>query len=260
MMIFAYIFLFISGSVFASFIHLYVTRTLNDESIVLPRSHCTNCNHTLKWYELIPVVSYIIQKGRCSKCNTKIGKDSLISEILLGLLFMLVFKRYGLTYESLIGFIISATLLSICLSDFKEMVILDSTIIVAILFTYIIIFTSLGLRGIYHSFLYGIFAFVLLFVVKIIGDAVFKRESLGGGDIKLAFLMGSILPYNLFLISMALGSSIALPYALIFTQKKEKKELPFGPFLVIGLLVVFLFKNDIINVLETVLTVERIFI
>ena len=247
---FIYLFLFILGSVFASFIHVYVTRTINGESIVKPRSHCPKCNHVLKWYELVPVISYIVQKGRCTKCDSKIGMDSFLAEIMTGLLFVVVYIIYGFSYETLLGFVIVLTLVSICISDFRNMIILDSTLVTSVLLTYLIIFLILGLRGIYKSFLYGIFAFVLLFVIKILGDAMFKRESLGGGDIKLAFLMGSILPYNLFLFAILIGSCIALPYACIVTNIKKTSEFAFGPFLVIGLFIVFLFQNDIIRLLE----------
>lgn len=245
-----YIFLFITGSMFASFINAYVSRTLKGESIIAPRSHCTNCNHTLAWYELIPVLSYIIQGGKCRKCKSKIGIDSLITEIILGLLYVLVYLVYGYSYESLLGFVIATMMLAIFISDFKELVILDSTLIFACLFTYGIIFMELGLRGIYKSFLYGVFAFVLMFLIKIFGDLIFKRESLGGGDIKLAFIMGSILPYNLFLVSLTVGSMCALPYAIIVTFKRQNRELAFGPFLVLGLFIVFLFKTEILNIMN----------
>ena len=238
-----YALMFILGSILASFIHVYVTRILKGESIIKPRSHCTNCGHPLRWYELIPIFSYLVQGGKCSKCKAKIGLDSLLSEVLLGLLFVVVYARYGMSYETLIGLVIACMLLSIFISDFREMIILDSTLIVSGLLYYIIIFINLGIkRGVYKSFLYGIFGFVLLFVVKVIGDKLFKRESLGGGDIKLAFIMGSILPYNLFLISLIGGSILALPYALITTQKTKSHELSFGPFLVLALLIVFLLK------------------
>lgn len=255
---FIYILVFILGTILASFIHVYVTRLLNGESIVKPRSHCTNCNHTLKWYELIPIVSYIIQHGKCTKCGHKIGIDSLLSEILLGSLFLIVYIRYGMSYETLIGFIISAMLLSIFISDFKEMIILDSTLIVSGILYYIIIFLSMGLSGLYKSFLYGIFGFVLMFVVKVLGDKLFKRESLGGGDIKLAFIMGSILPYNLFLVALLGGSLLAFPYAIMVSQKTKSHELSFGPFLALGLLIVFLLKNDIINILNMITEIERV--
>jgi len=246
-----YIFIFILGTIFASFIHLYVTRMLKGESIVKPGSHCTTCNHMLKWYELIPILSYLLQKGRCTKCNTKIGIELLVIEILTGTLFILVYAVYGLSYKTILGFVIVLLLISILLSDFKEMIILDSTLLVGIILIYLIIFLDLGLwKGIYKSFLYGIFAFVLMFIIKVLGDAIFRRESLGGGDIKLAFLMGSILPYNLFLTSLVLGSMSALPYALYISITKKTNELAFGPFLVIGLLITYLTQGPLLEFFE----------
>ncbi len=250
-----YLLIFATGAIFASFIHVYVTRTLKNESIVSPGSHCTNCNHFLKWYELIPILSYIIQGGRCRKCSAKIGIDSLVIEIITGSMFLLIYYVYGISYQTLIGFTIVLTTVSIFLSDFKEMVILDSTLVVGTFVYYLLIYLDLGVRkGLYRSFLYGIFAFVLMFVVKILGDAIFKRESLGGGDIKFAFLMGSILPYNLFLISLVLGSFAALPYALYISVTKKTNELAFGPFLAIGLYITFLFRSQILNFLELLIS------
>lgn len=246
-----YIFAFIIGTIFASFIHVYVTRTLRGESIIKPGSHCTNCNHRLKWYELIPIVSFLIQRGRCRNCSTKIGTDSFLVELVTGISFALVYFVYGISYETSIGFVIVLVMISIFISDFKEMVILDSTLVVGTVFYYVLIFLELGMRkGVYKSFLYGIFGFVLLFVIKILGDAVFKRESLGGGDIKFAFFMGSVLPYNLFLIALVIGSFAALPYALYISISKKTNELAFGPFLAIGLFVAFLLKSPILNFLE----------
>lgn len=251
------IFAFILGSIFASFIHLYVLRLIRGESIVAPRSHCDKCNHTLSWYELIPIISFVILRGKCKICKEKIGYSSLISEIFLGLSFAVIYLIYGYSYETLIGFIIAATLLSIAISDFKEMIILDSTLATSIILTYILLFLEYGLRGVYKSFLYGVFGFVLFFLVKLLGDKIYKRESLGGGDIKLAFLMGSILPYNLFLIAIIIGSLAALPYALILSLSK-RKELPFGPFLALGLFIVFLFKDNIGTFVNTILTFGNI--
>lgn len=246
-----YLLIFILGTVFASFIHLYVHRMLRGESIVFPRSHCDNCNHVLAWYELIPIVSYIVLGGKCKKCNSKIGVDSLVVEILTGLLFVLVYYVYGFSFRTLLGFVIVLVLISIFISDFKEMIILDSTLLVGTILIYLIKFLDLGVwQGIYKGFLYGVFAFVLLFVVKIIGDAIFKRESLGGGDIKLAFLMGSVLPYNLFLIALIIASMSALPYALYISLTKKTNELAFGPFLVLGLFITFLLEDRILMFLN----------
>lgn len=248
---YAYILIFIFGTVFASFIHLYATRLMRNESIVAPRSHCPNCRHVLKWYELIPIVSYIVQRGRCTKCNSKIGLDSLAIEIFTGIAFVLVYMIYGLSYNSLLGFVLILVTMSIFITDFKSMIILDSTLLVGALFIYFIIFLDKGIwEGVYKSLLYGIFAFVFMFLIKVIGDAIFKRESLGGGDIKFAFLMGSVLPYNLFLTSLVIASFCALPYALYVSFKNETNELAFGPFLALGLVVTFLFQSNIIELLN----------
>lgn len=246
-----YIYIFILGTVFASFIHLYATRLLKSESIISPRSHCPNCNHILRFYELIPIVSYLVQRGRCTKCNSKIGVDSIVIEVLTGILFITVYAFYGPSYKTLLGLVLVLISISIFITDFKEMIILDSTLVVGIILIYMIVYLDMGIKpGLYRSFLYGVSAFVLMFLIKILGDAIFKRESLGGGDIKLAFLMGSVLPFNLFLVALIVASTLALPYALYISVSRNTSELAFGPFLVMGLLLTFLFQNNVLEILQ----------
>ena len=244
-MLFIYLYVFFLGGAIASFLGVYVNRMLRNEGFILSRSYCESCNRQLKWYELIPIVSYILQKGKCRTCKNNIGLDSFIYELLLGTLFCICFFVYGFSYETLIGFVLSAFFISVCMSDFKSLIILDSSIIATIIFLIILILLSSGIAGIYKSFLYGVFAFVLMFLVKIIGDFAFKRESLGGGDIKLSFITGMVLPYNLFLTSLIISCCLAMPYALILTHKKKKVEIPFGPFLSFGPLITFLLASYI---------------
>ena len=249
-MLFIYIYVFFLGSAIASFLGVYVGRLLRGENFIFSRSYCENCHKTLKWYELIPVFSYIFQKGKCKNCKHEIGKDSLIYELLLGTMFLVSFIVYGFSYETLIGFVISSFFISVCMSDFKELIILDSSIVATIIILVILIVLNDGITGLYKAFLYGVFAFVLMFLVKIIGDYVFKRESLGGGDIKLSFITGMVLPYNLFLASLIIACFIAMPYALILTYKKKEVEVPFGPFLSFGLFLTFLLASQIEVVLK----------
>ncbi len=113
------IYVFILGSIFASFIECYSNRALRGESIVKPRSHCENCNHVLSFIELIPILSYIILRGKCIKCKKSIGAISFILEVLTGILFLLVYYRFGISYNTLIGFVIVCLLLSICITKEK---------------------------------------------------------------------------------------------------------------------------------------------
>lgn len=251
-----YILMFILGSIIGSFICVYVNRSMNGESIIKPRSHCDFCGKTLKPYDMIPVVSYLVLKGKCRYCHKKIDKWTFISEVMLGLLFMLSYYRYGLWPNMFIGLVLSCIFLSICISDFKYMTVLDTTISIGIILLIILVYFRGGIDEWYTSFLQGVFGFVLMFLIKTFGDLVFKRESLGGGDIKFAFLMGYVLPFQEFLIALVLGSTLALPYAFYITRKEGSNgELPFGPFLALGLLIVFLFQNDIIVMIGKLMSV-----
>ena len=250
------IYVFILGSIFASFIYCYSNRALKGESIIKPRSHCDNCNHVLTFIELIPIISYIILRGKCIKCKKSIGITSFILEVLTGILFLAVYLRYGISYNTLIGFVIVCLLLSICITDFKEMIILDGILIVSTLLISLFIFLDSGIKVLGISLLNGFLGFVLFLIVKYIGYIIFKRESLGDGDIKLAFVMGLVLSYNVFLISLITGSIIALPYGIYITRKSNSKELAFGPFLGLGMFICFYFKYNINTILNYLLYIK----
>ena len=248
-MIYIYILLFIIGSIMGSFYTVIGLRRPLNESIVSPRSHCESCNHTLKWYELIPVVSYVIQAGRCKFCNSKISSIYPIIEVLSGLLFMLSYILFGFSYKMIIMLLLSSLLIIIYVSDFKYFVILDVPLIIFSLLILITKYIFLGYKATLYSLIAGLVMFLIMYLIKLFGDKVFKRESLGGGDIKLAFLMGIVLNFKLALVSLVFSSFIALPYAIYLIISK-KEEMPFGPFLITSLLFVFVFADTISNVLK----------
>ena len=113
-------------------------------------------------------------------------------------------------------------------------------------------FIYFGFDPFIRALLSGIIIFIFLLVIKILGDRFFKRECLGWGDVKLSLFMGATLGLKLGLTSLIIGSFIALPYALVYIAKKQEKEIPYGPFLILGVLLCFIFMNqitDIINML-----------
>lgn len=248
-----YLYLFIVGASLGSFFTVIGSRLPKDESIIKPRSHCDECNHTLKWYELIPILSYIFSGGRCRTCNAKISRMYPLIEILSGALFVLSYFAFGFSYNTLIMFILSSLLIIIFVSDFKYYIILDSPIIISSILILIIKYFDVGLKttGIY--LLSGLGMFVTMYLIKLLGDKMFKRESLGGGDIKLSFVIGLTLGFRLALFSLVLASFLALPYACIqIIRKQEGKEMPFGPFLVSSLTIIFIFIeyfNSLLNIL-----------
>ena len=247
------VYMFIIGSVLGSFYMVVGDRLSNNESIVVPRSHCSKCNYILSWYELIPIVSYIIQRGKCKNCHTKLSISYMLIEILSGILFALSYYLYGFNYEFFMSIIISSLLIIIYVSDFKYLIINDEPLIIAITLSIITNFIFLGtIKGLY-LIISGLVMFIFMYLVKLFGDKAFKRESLGGGDIKLAFFIGCTLGLRLAFVSLIIASFLALPYASYYVVKKQEREIPFGPFLITGVLITFMLSNQIRFVLDLIM-------
>lgn len=246
-----YVMAFIFGLLFGSFFLVVATRLPKKESIVKPDSHCDNCHKHLKWYELIPIFSYIFLKGQCSKCHTKISVLNPLIELFTGLLFLLSYILFGQSYEFLISIIISSVLVIIFITDFKEYLILDSPIVIGSIMLITINILNKSLISTVYMIGEALLVVTIIFIVKLIGDKVFKRESLGGGDIKLMIFIGLLLGIKLGLVSFALSAFLALPYALFLVINKKEKEVPFGPFIITSAFLVFIFQNEIINLLNT---------
>lgn len=234
---------FILGLFMGSFFNVVGTRGPRGENYINTRSHCDTCLHDLTWYQLIPVFSYVFQKGKCSYCNKKIDSSHLFYELLTGILFLIGFLIYGNSLNYLEYLIISSMLVLIFVSDFKYMVILDSNLIVLSIL-YIIIFTiDNGFNMLLIRLLTATSLFITVLIIKLIFDFIFKRESLGGGDVKLSFFMGLVLSYPLGLTAFVLSSFLALPYATLSLYLNKKNELPFGPFLISATYLVFIFSD-----------------
>lgn len=220
-------------------------RLSNNESIIKPRSHCDKCKKVLSWYELIPVISYIIMGGKCSKCNNKVSIFYPLVELLSGTLFGLSYFAFGLSYNLLISLVISSMVVIIFVSDFKYLIILDQPLIISIVLIIIIKYFSIGIVPTCKYVVSGLVLFLFMFTIKLLGDYFYKRESLGGGDIKLSLLIGLTLGIRLGFVAIVLASLLALPYALVITRKDKYREVPYGPFLILATFIVYLFMNQI---------------
>lgn len=241
---------FIFGLVMGSFYHVVATRLSNDESIISPGSHCPRCNHILKWYENIPVISYIFLKGKCSKCNSKISISYLVVEIITGLLFAVSYHSFGISREQLIALVFISSLIIIIISDIEYMIILDEVLIFASLTIVLLYIFLFGLETGAFQIYSGIGAFLVMYLIKILGDKAFKKESLGGGDIKLMFLFGLVLGFPMSIITIFLATFIAFPIALIILITSRDNVIPFGPFLSMAAILIFIAKWDFSDVIE----------
>jgi len=252
-----YIVLFvILGMCLASFYHVLAVRTSNNKSIIKPSSHCDYCKKKLKWYELIPVFSYIIQGGMCNYCHKKLPVSYLLSEILLGFMFGFGYYLYGISYELFAFLIIVSLTTIIIISDFKYLVILDYPLFISTIIILILKYCYFGFTPTLKAVVSGAILVIFMLIIKLIGDRVYKKESLGWGDVKLALFMGCVLGIKLGFVALIIGSFVALPYAIYYVSKKEEKEIPYGPFLISAVLVVFVFMDQLANIINNLFIIE----
>lgn len=241
---------FIFGTVLGSFYNVVGYRLPKNESVMFPSSHCTNCGHELGILELFPIFSFLFLGGKCKKCKQKISWFYPIFEFISGVLFALSYYIFGFSIELLISLTFVSTLLIVVISDYHYMIIPDEILIVSIILLITEIFLLNGFKGVFTSIINGIISFVIMFLIKKLGDFLFKKESMGGGDIKLMFVFGLVLSWPIALISVFLGSFIGLPVSLYILGTKKNHEIPFGPFLSLGAVILFLSRINVDTIIQ----------
>lgn len=244
---------FVLGTIFGSFYHVVGSRLPLNESIFYPGSHCDKCRHPLKSKDLVPIFSYLFHKGRCGYCHEKLSIMHPVIEIATGLLFMVSYYSFGFTWDLLLALGIISLFIIVMVSDLNYLIIPDEVVIFFALYFLIIQFLKLDLLSFGYSVLSGIFLFAVMYGLMLLGNKLFHKESLGGGDIKIMFLVGCILGPVLGLFDIFVASFLALPVSLFLYLKKEENVIPFGPFLLLGFLLLFFMKIDLSVLLETLL-------
>lgn len=235
---------FIFGLILGSFYNVVGYRLPNKMSLISPSSHCTNCNHKLTPIELIPVLSYIIQGGKCKNCKQKIAIFYPLFELFTGILFALTYKIYGLNITTFIYLIFVSMILINTISDILYMIILDEVLVFSGIIIFILKIVEGGFSIILPTLLNMLVPFFALLLIKISGDYIFKRESLGFGDIKLMLLFGMVLGWQVSIFTIFLSSFLALPYSLLTLKSNKTHEIPLGPYLGLAALICIIFKID----------------
>lgn len=250
MILYFSVIIFIFGIIIGSFYNVVATRLPLNKSIVKPGSHCEYCKEKLKWYENIPLISYIIQGGKCRHCKKILKFDYFVSEMATGVLFLFGFLYFGVSYNMFLFFIISSLAVLIFISDFKYYIILDSPLLISAILIFILKIIYLDINAALVSIASGFVVFLTMLLIGFIGKKMYKREALGGGDIKLSFVIGMILGIQMSMIALIFSTFLALPYALATITLKNDKEVPFGPFIVSALLIVFTYYDKFYHIVE----------
>ncbi len=237
--------IFIIGIIIGSFLNVCIYRIPKDESISYPPSHCTKCGNNIKFYDLIPILSYIIIKGKCRHCGEDISIRYPFVEFSTGIIFLLIYIRYGLSFEFLKYTIFTCFIVVIGIIDFDTTDIYFKTTLSGAIcgLTFIIIEKYIYEQSI-STYLYG-----ALLGGGVIALIILLTKGMGWGDAELCFMSGLFLgaKFTIFMIiaSFIIGSIISL--ILICTKKKSRKDyIPFGPFIAVAAVLTVLMGEKII--------------
>ena len=247
-----YVVIFILGLILGSFYNVLIYRLPRNVSIVTPSSHCPQCKEPIRWYDNIPVVSYIILRGRCRNCGAKISIQYPLVELSSGLLAILSYYRWGATPDALFMYFFFSALLVLSLIDLKFFILPDVITIPGIGLGLI---SSLLREGItpLQSLVGALVGFLIPLGIYLYYVKFRKMEGLGFGDVKLLSMIGAFTGVYGVFSALFLGSLIGLLFALpsVVRNRNLQFAIPFGPFLSFGCFVGILLKDKVLSFLLT---------
>lgn len=247
------------GLAMGSFINCWAWRSTHGESVMSGRSHCVACGHELGVRDLVPVVSWIASGGKCRYCGEKVSVRYPATELVCAAAFVGIVAVYGFSFETLELLVFAAALLFLSLTDLDEFIIPNGCIFVAIAaraayLAYAFATGGIGLDGIAYYVASGFGMGAVLLAIVLAADRVFKRESMGGGDLKLFFVAGLYFGWQQGLFLVILSCLIGIAVAL-FTRGPSgsegegalKRAFPFGPSIAVACVVTMLVGEPLVT-------------
>jgi leader peptidase (prepilin peptidase)/N-methyltransferase len=236
------------GAMIGSFLNVCICRLPKEESIVFPGSHCPQCSKPIRWYDNIPLVSYLLLRGKCRHCHRSISMQYPLVEGITALLSLLLFITFGPSLSYVVYFSFTAALVVITMIDLHHQIIPDVISLpgigVGLLASWI-----LPPASVVNALLGVLLGGGSLFLVATFYQWLFKREGMGGGDVKLLAMIGAFLGWKAVILTILLSSligSVVGITVMIWKGRDFKYAIPFGPFLSLGAVISLFFGEDLI--------------
>lgn len=239
------ILIFVIGLIVGSFLNVCIYRIPREESIVFPPSHCPNCKLNLKWKDLIPLISYIVLKGRCRFCKSRISPLYPFIEFLNAILYLLIYLKFGLSIEFVKFAFLTSLVIVIGVIDYFTTDIYTNTIFAGVIVGAVFAIISFFIDGRVFTYILG--AIIGGGVISII---ILLTNGMGWGDAELFCIIGLFLGVRLTLVTLFLSfiiGGVVGGILIILKVKSRKDYIPFGPFISIGAIAAILFGELIIN-------------
>lgn len=246
-----FLLVFIIGSIIGSFLNVCIYRIPTNESIVYPASHCTSCKKSLKFYDLIPMVSYVFLRGRCSYCKEKISLIYPFTEVVTAVIFVVLYKCYGFTYMFLKSAILVSFLIVIGMIDYNTTDIYNEISRIGMATgVFWIIFSYFQGEDILNYILGGLLGWSVIAIFIIVPKMIIKKDGMGWGDADICLMCGLYLGcqqiIRVITIAAVLGAIVSI--ILIYIRRKDKEDyIAFGPYIAIGTFIVTVVGENIIR-------------
>ncbi len=233
------------GAVIGSFLNVTIVRLPADESVIRPRSKCPYCGAPVAWYDNIPILSWIWLRARCRQCRAPISVQYPLVEAATAALWGLAAWRYGITIDALAGAVFGTMLLGIAVTDAKHYLIPDEYTLGGLVMGLLFALRD-GPVGVVTAVVGAAVGFGLLFAVAWAGEKAFRKEAMGGGDIKMLAMVGAFVGWKGVLLTVfggaLLGTLVFVPLTI-----RRRKLVPFGVFLAAAAGLTFVWGERIIG-------------
>lgn len=248
------IILFVFGSLIGSFLNVCIYRMPRELSVNKPkRSFCPKCEKKISWYDNIPFISYLLLGGKCRLCKEKIPFRYFLVEFLTAVAFLILHSFFGLTVQFYVYSVLSCALIVATFIDFDFQIIPDEItlggLVVGIILS--VIFPSLhGVSGWILGLKQAVIGLLAgggsIYMIGKIGEMIFKKESMGGGDVKFLAMIGSILGWKFAILIFFVAPFFGAIVGIIAKIRKGAELIPYGPYLSLATFLVILWGNEMI--------------
>ena len=239
----------ILGACMGSFLNCWAWRIVHGESVVKGRSHCDACGHVLSFRDLVPVVSYLASHGKCRYCGKKLSTRHLVAELSTAAVYAAILLKYDISLQTLEYILFASLLLGCAFADLEGYMIPDRFILAGIILRPVFLLLCRESSSAWiNSILGGVCVAGALLLIVLVYEKLRKVEAMGGGDIKLLFVTGLYLGWQLNILCLFLACILGILFGLIANRKKDSQTLfPWGPAITAAAIVTLLVGQPLLE-------------
>jgi len=250
-----YLLVFIFGLIIGSFLNVCIYRIPRDESIVFPGSRCISCKNPILWHDNIPLLSYFLLGAKCRVCHAKIPFRYFAVEFISAACFLILYTNFGFDYLFWIYSLLTFGLIVVTFIDLEFQVIPDRISLVGIFVGIILSIVFPGIQGSFtwqRAFLNSIIGVLtgggLIYLTGVLGQLAFKKESMGGGDVKLMAMLGAFLGWKMAVLIFFLAPFFGAPAGIYMKFIKKEDIIPYGPYISLASFVAIIWGHRILGI------------